>query len=81
MKMTGCFPSRLRIDAIIDDKRAKWQAINAVHDKQYEAIRQQFRSDIRATLTPEQQVKFDEAMKRLDEQRKKKPPTSSRSTD
>jgi hypothetical protein len=60
-----------RIGAVIDDTRAKWQALYAPLDGQHEAIRQQGRANIRATLTAEQQVKFDEFMKRLDEQRKK----------
>jgi Spy/CpxP family protein refolding chaperone len=60
-----------RIDAVIDDTRAKWQALDASLEGQREAIRQQGRANIRATLTPEQQVKFDEFMKRLDERRKK----------
>jgi Spy/CpxP family protein refolding chaperone len=60
-----------RIGAAIDETRAKWQALYAPLDGQHEAIRQQGRAEIRATLTPEQQVKFDEFMKHLDEQRKK----------
>jgi hypothetical protein len=60
-----------RIGAEIDDAHAKWQALDASRDSQREAIRQQFRTNVRATLTAEQQVKFDEMMKRLDEQRKK----------
>jgi hypothetical protein len=60
-----------RIDAVIDDTRAQWQELEASRDGQRETIRQQCRANIRATLTPEQQVKFDEFMKRLDEQRKR----------
>jgi hypothetical protein len=60
-----------RIGAAIDETRAKWQALYAPLDGEHEAIRQQGRATIRATLTPEQQVKFDEFMRRLDEQRKK----------
>jgi predicted transcriptional regulator len=60
-----------RIGAAIDETRAKWQALYAPLDGEHEAIRQQGRATIRATLTPEQQVEFDEFMKRLDEQRKK----------
>jgi len=60
-----------QIGTEIDDTRAKWQALSAQFDAQHEAIRQQFRANIRATLTPEQQVKFDEFIKQLDEQRKK----------
>jgi hypothetical protein len=60
-----------RIGAAIDETRAKWQALYAPLDGEHEAIRQQGRATIRATLTPEQQLKFDEFMRRLDEQRKK----------
>ena len=60
-----------RIDAVIDDTRAQWQELEASRDGQREAIRQQCRANIRATLAPDQQVKFDEFMKRLDEQRKR----------
>ena len=34
-------------------------------------IRNEGRANIRAMLTPEQQTKFDDFLKRLDEQRKK----------
>jgi len=61
-----------QIGAEIDDTRAKWQTLSAQFDGQHEAMRQQFRANIRAILTPEQQVKFDERIKQLDEERKKK---------
>lgn len=57
--------------AIIDDTRAKWTALYAPLDPQKEQIRQDGRAHIRAILTPEQQVKFDDFMRRIDEQRKK----------
>ena len=57
--------------AIIDDTRAKWAALYAPLDSQHEQIRQEGRAHIRAILTPEQQVKFDDFMRRIDEQRKK----------
>jgi len=57
--------------AIIDDTRSKWAALYAPLDPQREQIRQDGRAHIRAILTPEQQVKFDDFMRRLDEQRKK----------
>jgi len=60
-----------QIGVTIDDTRAKWQALYAPLDAQHEQIRQQGRANIRAVLTPEQQVKFDDFLKRLDEQRKK----------
>ena len=60
-----------QVAAAIDDTRAKWQALYAPLDAPREQIRQQGRANIRAALTPEQQTKFDEFLKRLDEQRKK----------
>jgi Spy/CpxP family protein refolding chaperone len=61
-----------QIGAAIDDTRAKWQALYSPLDGQREAIRQEGRAKIRAALTPAQQVKFDEFLKRLDEQRRRK---------
>jgi hypothetical protein len=60
-----------QITAAIDDTRAKTQALYAPLDAPREQIRQEGRAKIRAILTPDQQVKFDDFMKRLDEQRKK----------
>jgi hypothetical protein len=60
-----------QVGAAIDDTRAKWQALYAPLDAPREQIRQQGRANMRAALTPEQQVKFDELLRRLDEQRKK----------
>ena len=60
-----------QIAVTIDDTRAKWQALYAPLDGQHEEIRQQGRAGIRAVLTPDQQIKFDDFLKRLDEQRKK----------
>ncbi|MGC2418767.1 MAG: hypothetical protein WA434_13550 [Candidatus Acidiferrales bacterium] len=57
--------------AIIDDTRAKWIALYAPLDPKREQIRLDGRAHIRAILTPEQQVKFDDFMRRIDEQRKK----------
>jgi len=57
--------------AIIDDTRAKWAALYAPLDPQREQIRLEGRAHIRAILTPEQQVKFDDFMRQIDEQRKK----------
>lgn len=60
-----------QIGVAIDDTRARWQALYAPLDAPREQIRQEGRAKIRATLTPDQQVKFDDFLKRLDEQRKK----------
>jgi len=60
-----------QIAAAIDDTRARWQALYAPLDAPREQIRQEGRAKIRATLTPDQQVKFDDFLKRLDDARKK----------
>jgi len=59
------------IAVTIDDTRSKWQSLYAPLDAPREQIRQQGRANIRAVLTPEQQTKFDDFLKRLDDQRKK----------
>jgi hypothetical protein len=59
------------IAAAIDDTRARWQALYAPLDAPREQIRQEGRAKVRAVLTPQQQVKFDEEMRQLDEQRRK----------
>jgi hypothetical protein len=60
-----------KVIVAIDDTRAKWQALYAPLDAPREQIRQQGRANIRAMLTPDQQAKFDDFLKQLDEQRKK----------
>jgi Spy/CpxP family protein refolding chaperone len=57
--------------AIIDDTRSKWDALYAPLYPRHEEIRLEGRAHIRALLTPDQQVKFDDFMRRVDEQRKK----------
>jgi hypothetical protein len=59
------------IATAIDETRARWQVLSATLDAPREQIRQEGRAKVRAVLTPQQQVKFDEEMKQLDEQRKK----------
>jgi hypothetical protein len=59
------------IAATIDDTRSKVQALYAPLDAPRAEIRQQGRANIRAILMPDQQIKFDDFMKRLREQRKK----------
>lgn len=60
-----------KIAAQIDETRSKWQVLYAPLDAPREQIRQQGRANIRAVLTADQQTKFDEFLKLLDEQRKK----------
>ncbi len=60
-----------QVGAVFDDTVSKWQALYAPLDAAHEQIRQQGRANIRAILTPDQQLKFDDFLKQLDEQRKK----------
>jgi Spy/CpxP family protein refolding chaperone len=60
-----------QLGSIVDDTRARWRALYAPLEAQHEQIRQQGRDKVRAILTPEQRPKFEDFLKRLDEQRKK----------
>lgn len=60
-----------QLGAVIDDTRRKWNALYSPLDAQREQIRQEGRARIRAALSPDQQLKFDDFMRRLDERRKK----------
>jgi Spy/CpxP family protein refolding chaperone len=64
-----------KFDAIIATQRANGRALDAQEktewDPKWDALHKQGRDNIRAILTPEQQVKFDAFMKNLDEERLK----------
>jgi Spy/CpxP family protein refolding chaperone len=60
-----------QLAAVVDDTRSRWRALYTPLDDQHEQIRQQGREKIRAILTPEQRPKFEDFLRRLDEQRKK----------
>jgi Spy/CpxP family protein refolding chaperone len=60
-----------QLGVIIADTRSKWQTLYAPLDAPREQIRQEGRAHIRAILTPEQQLKFDDFLRHLDESRKK----------
>jgi hypothetical protein len=59
-----------QIATVIDDTLSKWQSLYAPLDAPREQIRQQGRAGIRAVLTPDQQIKFDDFLRQLDEQRR-----------
>lgn len=60
-----------RVDDIIAALRAKYRAIQDQSEPQIDAARRQARDEIRAILTPEQKPKFDNFLRRMDEERKK----------
>jgi hypothetical protein len=58
-----------QISGILDNTVAEYNRIYSPTITQIEQARQQGRQNIRAALTPEQQVKFDAYIHQLDEQR------------
>jgi Spy/CpxP family protein refolding chaperone len=55
-----------QLDVIFNDSHPQFQALDAQYHAQRGALRKQLRANIRAILTPEQQVKFDEMSKEQD---------------
>ncbi len=63
-----------QLDAILLQWHAEVKTIHNQADAQFEAERQKGRNQIRAILTPEQKPKFEEFLRKLDEERKKNAP-------
>ena len=64
-------PQQTQLDAIMTSVQAEYKAIHQSTDPQIDQARQKGREQIRAILTPQQKPKFEEFLKRLDEERKK----------
>jgi Spy/CpxP family protein refolding chaperone len=60
-----------QMDTIMISVQAQYKAIHQSTDPQINETRQKGREQIRAILTPEQKPKFEEFLRRLDEERKK----------
>jgi Spy/CpxP family protein refolding chaperone len=72
-------PQQLQqVDAILDNWHSETKAIRDQSEAQIAAIRQKGRGEIRAILTPGQQPKFEDFLKRLDEERKRNGPPPPR---
>ena len=63
-----------QIDGIMSSVQAQYKAIHQAEEPQIDAARQKGREQIRALLTSEQKPKFEEFLKRIDEERKKNAP-------
>ena len=61
-----------QLTAILEDSKKQYDTIYAPIRPQVESVRQQGRQKIRALLTPEQLVKFEEHLRRIDEERAKR---------
>lgn len=62
-----------QLTQIVDEMHAKQEAIGQQVKPQFQAIREEARTRVRAILNPEQVDKFNEMVKRWDERRKKHP--------
>jgi Spy/CpxP family protein refolding chaperone len=60
-----------QLDAVLADVMARYRAIHETTEPQIDQERQKGRDRIRAFLTPEQRPRFEDFLKRLDEERKK----------
>jgi hypothetical protein len=60
-----------QVEAIIASVQAQYKAIRQSTEPQIDEARQKGREQIRTILSPEQRPKFEDFLKRLDEERKK----------
>jgi Spy/CpxP family protein refolding chaperone len=65
---------RQQLEAILTQLHGEYKALHEQSDAQIDQARQKGRNQIRAILTPEQQPKFEEFLKRMDEERKRNAP-------
>jgi Spy/CpxP family protein refolding chaperone len=63
-----------QMDEVLKQIHGEMKALRDQSDSQVEQLRQRGRSQMRAILTPEQVPKFEEFLKRLDEERKRNTP-------
>jgi Spy/CpxP family protein refolding chaperone len=61
-----------QVQAILSDMRARYADLHSKLDPEYEQVRQQGRERIRQLLTPEQRPKFEELLRQIDEDRRKR---------
>lgn len=67
-----------QLDSILLQRHVETKAIHDQTDAQLDAVRQKGRGQVRAILTPDQLPKFEEFLKRMDEERKRNGPPPGR---
>lgn len=72
LTLTG--EQRQQLDAILSQLHAEYKTLHEQSDAQIDQARQRGRNRIREILTPEQKPKFEEFLKRMDEERKRNQP-------
>ena len=65
---------RQQLDKALSQLHADYKAVHDQSEAQMDQARQKGREQIRSFLTPEQKPKFEEFLKRMDEERKKNAP-------
>ena len=66
------FDQQKQILAILSDTRAHYAELHDKFDPEYENVRKQGRDRIRAVLTPEQRPKFEDLLRQIDEDRRRR---------
>ena len=61
-----------QIEAILSGTRARYAALHDKLDPEYEQIRQEGRERVREVLTPDQRPKFEDLLRRMDEDRRRR---------
>ena len=69
---------RQQLEGILMQLHSEYKALHEQSDAQIDQARQQGRNRIRAILRPEQQPKFEEFLKRMDEERRRNAPPPDR---
>jgi Spy/CpxP family protein refolding chaperone len=67
-----------QLDAILTQVHSEYKVVREQSDAQIDQARQKGRTQIRAILTPEQRPKFEEFLKKMDEERKRNAPPPDR---
>ena len=60
-----------QLDSVMRDAQSKFKGIREASQPQIDAIRQQAREKVRAILTPDQKPKYEDYLRKLDEERKR----------
>lgn len=61
-----------QVEAIFGDMRDHYNALHAKLDPEYDQVRQEGRDRVRQILTPEQRPKFEDLLRQIDEDRRRR---------
>ena len=77
-ELTLTSEQRQQLDAILSELHAEYKTLHEQSDAQIDQAKQRGRDRIRGILTAEQKPKFEEFLKRMDEERKRNQPPPPR---